>query len=245
MSRALVRRPSARHPDDGLAASALLVVGAVVVIGVLLIAVLPLLSGTEQSSRTQTSADAAALAGAAEVRRVVLDELGSVVRAEGGTSLSALLGPARGHGQAQLYAGRNGADVAGYGYDAWADEVTVRTRLREDGPSGGRSESLATAAVGVQLARCAFDRDEVIVGYEDPPEPEPEPEPTEPPDPDDPTPTPTPTPPEPDPEPIPIYGWEYRFRCPGYDSGARDDVSVVLDGARSWLESALEPRLVR
>jgi len=53
-----------------------------------------------------------------------------------------------------------------------------------------------------------------------------------------PTPTPTPT-------PVPIYGYEYRFTCPGFDGGTHRDIGDVLLGARSWLESALEPRLVR
>lgn len=57
-----------------------------------------------------------------------------------------------------------------------------------------------------------------------------------------PTPTPTPTPP---PEPVPIYGFEYRFTCPGYDSGALRDPGDVLTDAHRWLEDALEPRLVR
>lgn len=233
-----LRAPGAGHRDEGLATSAVVVAVSVALIGLLLVAVIPLLAGTEQAGRTQTAADAAALAGARDVRDLVLDDLDRVI-SDGGIGIGELLGPSRGLSAASAYASRNDADLIAYRYDALGDEVRVETRLREVAPNGDRARQEATAALGVELGRCGFDRDQVIVGYEPPPTPTPTPTPT-------PSPTPTPPPtPEPPPEPVPIYGWEYRFRCPGYDSGAHLDVLDVLSGARAWLDSALEPRLVQ
>ncbi len=222
--------------DDGLATSAVLVVVSVGVVALLFVAVLPLLQGTEQAGRTQTSADAAALAGAQEVRRVALDHVGDVVL--GLTTYGALLGPARGHTQAADYAGRNGAELAGYAQDPWRDEVEVRTRLREQMPDGQRAERDATASLGVALARCAGDSRDVVVGYEPVPEPEPA-DPDTTPDPD------APDEPEEEPEPVPIIETEYRFTCPGYDSGWTRPRAALEGPVRSWLTGALEPHLVR
>lgn len=222
--------------DDGLATSAVLVVVSVGVVALLFVAVLPLLQGTEQAGRTQTSADAAALAGAQEVRRVALDHVGDVVL--GLTTYGALLGPARGHTQAADYAGRNGAELAGYAQDPWRDEVEVRTRLREQMPDGQRAERDATASLGVALARCAGDSRDVVVGYEPVPEPEPA-DPDTTPDPD------APDEPEEEPEPVPIIETEYRFTCPGYDSEWTRPRAALEGPVRSWLTGALEPHLVR
>lgn len=233
-----------RREDDGLVTSAVVVVVAVGVVALLFLAVLPLLRGTDQAGRTQTSADAAALAGAEAVREHALANLGSVIVLTGSVSFADLLGPSRGLGEATVYASRNDASVAQYRYDPLADEVYVKTASNDAPPRSGdhapgvtRTESEATAELGVPLARCTFDVTRVITGYEPPPTPTPEPTPT---DPAAPTPTPTPTP-----TPVPIYGNEFRFRCPGYDSGASESLADVLDDARDWLDDALEPSLVR
>ncbi|WP_159066846.1 hypothetical protein [Cellulomonas timonensis] len=237
MTRSLVARARAHgRGEDGLATSAVLVVVAVGVVALLFLAVLPLLQGTDQAGRTQTAADAAALAGAEEVRKVALDHVGDVVL--GATTYGSLLGPARGHTQASDYATRNGGELVGYAQDPWRDEVEVRTWLREQMPDGQRAERDAVAALGVALARCAGDSRDVVVGYE----PVPTPEPTDPeatPDPDD------PDEPEEEPEPVPIIESEHRFTCPGYDSGWTRPRAALEGPVRSWLTSALEPHLVR
>lgn len=221
--------------DEGMVASGVIAVVAIGLIALLFFAILPLLSGTEQSGRTQTSADAAALAGAGEIRTVVLDELGTVIRASGGVPFRGLIRAARGYGVAQSYAGSNGADLSEYRYDPWSDEVTARTNLREVAPNGDHAESLATASLGVELGNCVFASDRVVIGFEPVPTPGPTPSPSV-------SPTPTPTP---EPEPVPIYGDEYRFRCPGFDSGARGEPGEVLTAAHDWLDAQLRPSLLR
>jgi len=212
------------------------VVVAVGVVALAFLGVVPLLSGTEQAGRTQTATDAAALAGAGEVRRVALDSVGAVVMGE--TTFAALLGPARGHGQAADYASRNGAELVRYAQDPWRDEVRARTSLREQMPDGQRAERDGVAELGVALARCAVDSRDVVVGYEPVPEPEPEPSDGD---------TEPGAPPEPveEPEPTPIIETDYRFTCPGYDSGWTRPRAALEGPVRSWLTGALEPRLVR
>lgn len=232
----------AGQDDRGLVTSAVVVVVSVGVVALLFLAVLPLLVGTDQKSRTQTAADAAALAGAESIRELVLDDLGDVIRPGGGVSFAELLRGSPGLGQAQFYAGRNDATVGDYQYDPYADEIRVVTRSTQAPPrSGGepagidRTEAVATAEVGVELAECVFSVSQKEVEPVPAPEPPPPaPEPTA-----SPTPTPTPT-------PVPVYVDEYRFSCPGLGSvPASLDLGDVLDDARALLDDALKPRLVR
>ncbi|MFS0701353.1 hypothetical protein AB6N24_15390 [Cellulomonas sp. 179-A 4D5 NHS] len=231
--------------DRGLVTSALVVVVCVGVVALLFLAVLPLLVGTDQKSRTQTAADAAALAGAEAVREHALAHLGDVIRPVGGVSFADLLGPSRGLGQAQVYAARNDATVGEYRYDPFADEVRVVTRSTQAPPrSGGepasidRTQAGATAEVGVDLAECVFSVSQKLVGHEPVPTPEPPP-----PGAPEPTPSPTPTP---TPTPVPIYDDEYRFSCPGLRAvPASLDLAAVLGDARAALDDALKPKLVR
>ncbi|WP_258726149.1 hypothetical protein [Cellulomonas sp. NS3] len=227
--------------------SALVVVVSVGVVALLFLAVLPLLVGTDQKGRTQTAADAAALAGAESVREHALAHLDDVIRPVGGVSFAAMLGQSRGLGQAQVYAARNGATIVveQYRYDPFADEVRVVTRSTQaPARSGGepasidRTQAVATAEVGVDLGECVFSVSQKLVGHEPVPT-------TEPPPPGAPEPTPAPTP-TPTPTPVPIYDDEYRFSCPGLRAvPASLDLGAVLDGAREALDDALKPKLVR
>ncbi|QTE29959.1 hypothetical protein [Pengzhenrongella sicca] len=222
----------------------MLAVVAVAIVGLLFLAIVPLLSGSEQSGRTQTSADAAALAGAQDVREYVLDQLHSVFTVGGWNSFGTLIGPARGYGAAQSYASANDAELITYSYDPSRDRFSVRTRLLAEAPNGDRAESLATASLGVKLGTCGIGRHTTVVGYEEEPTPEPPPDPPADPDPDEsapPTSSPTPTQ---TPTPVPILGFEYRFTCDGFDSGWSLEISDLLDDTADWLDDQLVPSLV-
>ncbi|MBE7699038.1 hypothetical protein H9623_01780 [Oerskovia sp. Sa1BUA8] len=237
------------HGDEGLASSGLLATVLVVVFAVALVAVLPLLRGTEQGGRARTVADAAALAGAERVREHFLDELAGVPVRDltGGNDLGGTWWPTRsplpsmGYSAANDYAHRNDGEVlpAWYAYDVRGGTVTVRARLLEPAPGGGRTESSARARLGIDLSTCwvSADREEIE------PEPEPTPEPTPDPSPSEsPTPTPSPTPTEP---PPPEYtDWVYSFGCDGVRRVSGDDLRDVLAEARQRVVEAATPRLV-
>src|SRR3954452_10688618 len=136
-ARALARRArlSVAGGDAGLATTAVLVVTAVAVVAVLMLFVIPLISGTEQSSRAQTGADAAALAGAVSVRERARDELASVHLSDlalgetaGQWQFVTAVPPFSGFHDAQSYAAANGSTLspAGYSYDPVNDRISVQ-----------------------------------------------------------------------------------------------------------------------
>lgn len=237
-----------RGDDEGIATSGVLITVFVAVLAVVFVALLPLLRGTEQAARTQTSADAAALAGAEDVRQGVLDDLAEVTLwtvvgshpTYGEWTPGAGLPVMIGYGAAHEYARDNGAQVApsDYHYEPLDGTVWVRSRLQEQAPGGGRAMSEATASTGLQVSDCRLtaSRSELP-----PPSPSPSPTPTPTASPS-PTPSPTPTPTEP---PAPIYTeWEFVFSCPGEGSVSGSSLSTVLAGARGIVDDAMEPRLV-
>lgn len=228
---------------------------AVALIALLLLAVVPLLSGTEQKARAQTAADAAALAGAtsardraeAEVRGVRLVDL-ALGELSGSWRLSSSVTPMSGFNAAADYAWRNAGVLhpARYTYDASADRVRTEVELRELAPNDEHATARARAELGLDLAACRFDAGREIVGWTSPP-PTPSPTPPPPPPPGA-TPTPTPTPsPTPPFVSTPIYGpWGFTFACPGdrgfTESGA--SFTQVRDRAAAQLHDRARPRLV-
>jgi len=232
--------------DEGIATSGVLITVFVAVLVVVFAAVLPLLRGTEQAGRTQTSADAAALAGAEAVRQGVLDDLAALTvwgivgshptygEWSPGTALPVMIG----YGAAREYAQDNGAHVSAgdYRYDPIDGTVRVRSRLQEQAPGGGRTTSEATASTGLRISECRLTaaRDAL---------PPPTPSPTPTPSPSaSPSPTPSPTPTEP---PAPTYtDWEFVFSCPGEGSVSGSSLGAVLADARDMIDEAMEPRLV-
>lgn len=239
---------SRRGDDRGAATTALVVCVVVAMTALLLVAVEPLLRATESKGRTQTGADAAALAGAVGARDTAVGELPGLAwafrpAALTGTSatwrLSAATAGGAGVTPASQYASRNGSTLTEYQHQASSDRVRVKVRLAEPtGPEGVPVDARAQARVGVELASCEARAGRQIVGWTEPPEPEPEPAP----DPTDaPTPTPTPTF-----EPEPIYGpWGFTFRCDGADGFTVSGSSVSQLVARATDElGGLEPRLV-
>jgi len=215
-------------------------------IALLLVGIVPLLSGTEQSARAQTAADASALAGATSVRDRARAELRDVrlvdlalAELTGSWRFSTAVTPMSGFGSAEDYARRNAADLypARYSYDASGDRVRVGVQLRELAPNDEHAEAVAAASLGMALADCRFDASRTVVWTTPPPAPSPSPTPT-------PGATPSPTPTF---VPTPVYGpWGFTFSCPGdrgfTESGA--SFTAVRDRAADRLHDRARPRLV-
>ena len=241
---------STTRGDDGVAATAIILTVVVAVLALVFVYVLPLLTATDKSGKTQTAADAAALAGAVRARDRAVDEIDQAVwalridvltgtRATWGFS-DADSGNSR-YSKAQEYAERNAASLESYHHDAARDRVTADVRLDALGPENRIVRSSGTAQVGVELASCQIVAGRTITGYtEPPPEEAPTPEPTPAPTP---SPTPTPTPPF---VPQPIYSaWKFSIDCDG-DHGFTDSdsrIDQLVDRAADRLAD-LEPRLV-
>lgn len=228
--------------DDRGAAALALIVGVVLsALALVAFVVVPLTQSTGLAGRSTSAADAAALAGAQRAREVALD---AVLAVTAGGSVADAMPPSVGISAAQTYAQRNGAELVGARYEAdlRADRVRVEVRVPDpDGETSGTHRA-AEAELGVALDRCRLTRTLV------PPPPPPPPTPTPTPDPSaSPTPTPSPTPPPPPPPPV----WDYAFTCAdGGGSqlvrfGPTRDLADVRQDMRRWLDSRLEPRLVR
>lgn len=217
--------------DRGAAAAGLIVTAFLVTLGAAVVVVLPLMSASDQGTRTSTAAQAAALAGAGDLRDDVLAGTPSAVA--GGITWVSLLGASHGSGAAASLAADNDSTLIDYAFSRSTGIVKATTRLDEaapgvDGAGTGHATSEASAALGVALGSCAVGTRTVVTGYSTP-------TPTPSPDPDDPEPTPT---------PVPVYGTEYRFTCPGYSTGWSASATSVSNAAVHWLSSHLEPSLV-
>lgn len=200
------RRRARARDDEGLVSSAVLVCAIVLAAAILLAVTLPLVAASEQKSRSQIAADAAALAGAEGARELALGRVDEAVW-HGGSLLAGA--GAAGQAEAADYADRNGGRVMSYAYHGGSDRVEVVVELVEGEP-GDRSRSRGYAGVGVALGACERTHKTIIVDWtEPPPPPPPPPTPTP-----EPTPSPTPTP-TPTFEPQPIWGSVYGFRCTG------------------------------
>lgn len=230
----------------------LILVTSVAVVAILLVALIPLLSGTEQKSRSQTAADAAALAGAKDSRDYYLDILESVdiddIHVSGSNPLrgtwtpEVLPQPARGYGEASEYAVRNGGSLVpgNYSFDSHSGEVDVRLELRQGAPGGGNMQAAARAEVGATLSGCVL-----VAERRERPTPSPTPTPTPTPS-ATPTPSPTPTPTPPPPGPPTYFDWEwFRLSCDAIGTLDDHDLDDLIDGAVDEFEREMKPRLVR
>ncbi|KAE8762973.1 hypothetical protein [Georgenia thermotolerans] len=214
------RRLGGRVADRGAATAGLILLGAFGALALVFLAVLPLLSGTEQSARAQTAADAAALGGAEHLRDHLLR---GVVSLRPGDSLLDLLPGTTGDATAAAtMAGRNGATLREY--DRSGRRVEVRVRLNEPGAAG---TSPVEARAVAQLGRNGLNLGACRLAEEDP-------EPT-------PTPSPTPEGEEPTPEPAPTL---FTFTCAGVLSWQGEDLTDLAGALRDALREPLRPRLV-
>lgn len=239
MSAWVHRRGLARASGDcGQVAAGLIASAVLALMAVLVWVIVPTSLATDQRSRAQNAADAAALAGAQGVVEdledkltsplpalVSLDEPSSLDRAFYGVFTSTSL---FGRSSADRLAASNGAQVTSYSYDWSQDRVEVRVRINDRLEGGEQSQASAAAEVGMRFGRCHFV--------------------------DLPTPTPTPTPsPSPSrsvasPEPSPTFepvdldldcdGHDLRFRL---DGGGR--LRITPPGQlKSW--NQLDARLI-
>lgn len=219
------KNTSATSKETGAAATALLVLAFVVSLAFVFIAVLPLLKGTDQAARTQTAADAAALAGAEDARDKILNNLWTISSTG---SLASLLNTQDGRIPASEYAQRNGAALQTYQLATATGKVNVQVRhFQKTHASGGHIKTAAEATLGVPLAHCKFGEEEL------PPEPVPPPEPDPDTEGDD---------DEEQPEPEPEFS--YSFTCPGMAAYTDyDDFNELVQDVRHALEPRLKPAL--
>lgn len=132
-------------------------------------AIVPLGRATDEASTAKTAADAAALAGAEDVRSFLLvrtagwsfasrDELFDMLRCDLGRSA------------AEAYARRNGAMLREYCYDPFSDRIEASVAMRDAGVGGEAATATSTASVGWALRSCRWEDDPIP-----PPVPEPGP----------------------------------------------------------------------
>jgi len=212
--------------ETGAAATALLVLAFVVSIAFVFVAVLLLLKGTDQAARTQTAVDAAALAGAQDVRKKILNDLWTI---DSQASLASLLNYHDGRIAASQYAQRNGAELRSYEVEPLSGVIHVEVaHSKKTRAGGGQVKSVAEANLGLSLTHCKFGEEEM------PPEPTPPSEhdpDTE--DDDDEA-------PEPEPE------FSYSFVCPGMPSFSDyDEFEDLVQDVRQALEPRLKPALTK
>lgn len=149
--------------DDGQVVTALVVLAFAMILAVVVVGLAPLGQATDESSQAANAADAAALAGANEVRDLLLADVGQLrfedldVFLRGSTGCSAT-----GRAAAEDYAQRNGAAVTSYCYRPIRDRIEVEVRMRATGlPSGGPARGDAVAALGMNFAGCTRHDDPV------------------------------------------------------------------------------------
>lgn len=143
------------HREESGAAALLLVVSGVTVgLMVLLLWALPLAGASSQQAKTQSAADAAALAGADAVVGGIADNLKGLGSWNGSwTGLASLNGADR----AAAYADENGATLIAYNGPSASNDWQVDARVRRivDG-----TEYISNASAKLRLPSCSIEDDE-------------------------------------------------------------------------------------
>lgn len=152
----------ARRGDTGQVATAVVVAAMLGAVALLVLVLLPLAGATDQRSRAQTAADAAALAHIDAQGRRVRGALADALpyRAD---RLEPLTGCGAGRGSAEDFARRNGArvlteDLAGCGRRQ-RTVVTLEVRMLAPLPTGQRSQARARARMGFPTGSCQLSPD--------------------------------------------------------------------------------------
>lgn len=165
--------------DQGQVATVVIVLVALGLLLVIARVMLPIGEAADQRTRAQTAADAAALAGAEQVRdwvpSALLMALVPNVLPDGPvTVVNDWVRADIGAGEAHQYAVRNGARITQYRY-IWSEGlVEARVVFDAAAETGGRAEAVARARVGPELAPCTTSDDYT------PPAPAPAPDPSDP-----------------------------------------------------------------
>ena len=152
-----------RRDDAGQVATAVVVCALLGAVALLVGVLLPLAGASDQRSRAQTAADAAALAYLDGLAKGIEKRLESPL-GYGGGQLHALVGCGVGRGRAEEYALRNGArldgsvNLAGCGRRD-RTRVVVDVEMIDALPSGQRSRARAAAQMGFPTGDCDLSPD--------------------------------------------------------------------------------------
>lgn len=138
-------------PDDGQVAAGLVTCAVLALAAILVWFVVPVSAATDQHSRAQTAADAAALAAAEAIIRDAGPAL-SAMASE--AQLHVFLQPILGSEAAATYAGLNNAHVVSYRYDWSSDRAEVIVETNDRLESGEASRAKAVAEVGLAWGQC-------------------------------------------------------------------------------------------
>jgi uncharacterized membrane protein len=141
-----------RQDDRGQITTALVMVGIVLLVALGLL-VTKLGQATDQKSKVQTAADAAALAGAQQIRKEVPQLVLTAIH-DGAANPFVLNPCGMGEAQARDFAGRAGAAVTEYCYFPGTDTVQVKVESSSLSVSGSKAMAKAEARVGRTLGDC-------------------------------------------------------------------------------------------
>lgn len=142
-----------RRDDGGQITTALVIVGTVLVVSLGLL-VTKLGQATDQRSQVQSAADAAALAGAQQIRHDAPLQILNAIRAGGGGNFVSGMG----HEKASELANRGGAQLVQYCYSPLDDTVTVAVDSLNNSASGSPAKAGAVSQVGLALGDCKVPR---------------------------------------------------------------------------------------
>lgn len=125
------------------------------------LAIIPLGRATDEASRSKTAADAAALAGAEHVAAVLFQALDSATLANRGRIFSELR-CSLGRAPAADFATRNAARLTRYCYRPGRDRIEVHAERLDPGVGdAGPADAGSVASVGMALAHCRWEDDEL------------------------------------------------------------------------------------
>ncbi len=149
--------------DDGQVVTALVVLAFGIILSLVVLGLVPLGQASDESSQAANAADAAALAGATEIRKRLLVEVGRLVFEEldgflsGSNACSAV-----GRSAAEDYAARNGASVTSYCYRPARDRIEVDVKMKNTGlGASGPARGHAVASLGLNFTDCTRTDDPV------------------------------------------------------------------------------------
>lgn len=147
--------------DDGQLMASMAIFCGILIIAMLVVALVPVGEATNERSRSQTAADAAALAGADAARRQFAEYSTApgptLVFVPGVAVLVPPILPTTGYGSASNYANSNGSTLmAPYSLSLPSGEVTTRVQSKADATEEqygevGRAEATATAKMDVDF----------------------------------------------------------------------------------------------
>jgi hypothetical protein len=146
-------RPARARADDGQVAAGLVTCAVLALVALLVWFVVPVSAASDQHSRAQTAADAAALAAAEAIIRDA-DLTLSAMATEG--QLHVFLQAVLGSEGATQYAALNNAHVVSYRYDWRNDRAEVVVETNDRLETGEASRARAVAEVGLTWGQCEW-----------------------------------------------------------------------------------------